>query len=225
MGKAAKQHVGKTAGNGKTRLPRTVANQDHFHRLNYLYQLGHWNQIQGCQALSRMYLQNLDLVSKRTRTALLPSVKRTVCKRCKTLQVPFQTCQMRLRDPARTRMQSLPRTGIDANCFKMSFTHPEIAHLKSTSTSHIESDFGQSLDNGVKPVASDDDNSGCTQDQAEQSGLSQSVTVATQHTASRAQVLETVCLTCGTTKRYPVGQGYAYMAYHERSGNLVELER
>ncbi|KOG98903.1 ribonuclease P protein subunit RPR2 [Saccharomyces eubayanus] len=71
--------------------PRTIANQDHFHRLNYLYQLSAYQTkpragaVKGHTPLARNYIKSMDLISKKTKTSLLPTLKRTICKRCHRL--------------------------------------------------------------------------------------------------------------------------------------------
>lgn len=78
-----------------------MASNDHFCRLNYLYQLSAWHTLaltrhDGDQALARAHARTLDLVAKRTRSKLLPQVKRTLCKRCHRVQVPRRTVETRL---------------------------------------------------------------------------------------------------------------------------------
>ncbi|CAI4039771.1 hypothetical protein SMKI_09G1810 [Saccharomyces mikatae IFO 1815] len=72
--------------------PRTIANQDHFHRLNYLYQISAYQTrttakttAKGHISLARNYIKTMDLVSKKTKTSLLPTIKRTICKKCHRL--------------------------------------------------------------------------------------------------------------------------------------------
>ncbi|CAI4065634.1 hypothetical protein SUVZ_09G1720 [Saccharomyces uvarum] len=97
--------MGKKAQAGKTKPkidengvllvppPRTIANQDHFHRLNYLYQLSAYQTRptpaagagKGHTPLARNYIKLMDLISKKTKTSLLPTVKRTICKKCHRL--------------------------------------------------------------------------------------------------------------------------------------------
>lgn len=77
--------------------PRTIANQDHFHRLNYLYQLSVYQTrprpgprpgaVKGHTPLARNYIKSMDLISKKTKTSLLPTIKRTICKKCHRLLV------------------------------------------------------------------------------------------------------------------------------------------
>ncbi|CAI4394739.1 BGP_1a_G0026760.mRNA.1.CDS.1 [Saccharomyces cerevisiae] len=72
--------------------PRTIANQDHFHRLNYLYQISAYQTRARQKArtdahtpLARNYIKSMDLISKKTKTSLLPTIKRTICKKCHRL--------------------------------------------------------------------------------------------------------------------------------------------
>lgn len=57
--------------------PRTIANQDHFHRLNYLYQISAYQTRARQKArtdahtpLARNYIKSMDLISKKTKTSL-----------------------------------------------------------------------------------------------------------------------------------------------------------
>lgn len=72
--------------------PRTIANQDHFHRLNYLYQISSYQTrtrpkagVNAHMPLARNYIKSMDLISKKTKTSLLPTIKRTICKKCHRL--------------------------------------------------------------------------------------------------------------------------------------------
>ncbi|QLQ81635.1 hypothetical protein HG537_0F03960 [Torulaspora globosa] len=78
-----------------------MASNDHLCRINYLYQLSAWHTLalarhDGEQALARAHSRTLDLVAKRTRSKLLPQLKRTLCKRCRRLLVPRRTAECRL---------------------------------------------------------------------------------------------------------------------------------
>lgn len=92
-----KENMGKKAQGGKKKPeidesgtllvppPRTVANQDHFHRLNYLYQISAFQTGARNTPLARSYVKSMDLISKKTKTFLLPTIKRTICKKCHRL--------------------------------------------------------------------------------------------------------------------------------------------
>lgn len=79
--------------------PRNIGNNEHFQRINHLYQLAVWHTISGNdggeQALARLYAKNMDLVSKRTRAETLPQLKRTICKKCYRILVPRKTMRVR----------------------------------------------------------------------------------------------------------------------------------
>ncbi|QLG72720.1 hypothetical protein HG535_0D04280 [Zygotorulaspora mrakii] len=81
--------------------PKSIGNAENFQRMNYLYQLSMWqtaaNRQDTDQGLSRMYIKNMDLVSKKTKSSLLPYVKRTFCKKCHRVLVPKRTVQMTLK--------------------------------------------------------------------------------------------------------------------------------
>ncbi|CCF58817.1 hypothetical protein KAFR_0F02200 [Kazachstania africana CBS 2517] len=74
--------------------PKAIGNVELFQRLNYLYQLSTWNtMLYGKNdAMSRSYIKNLDFISKKTKCGLLPSIKRTICKKCKRVLIPKKTC-------------------------------------------------------------------------------------------------------------------------------------
>ncbi|SCV06007.1 LANO_0H20054g1_1 [Lachancea nothofagi CBS 11611] len=75
--------------------PKSIPNKDHMQRLNYLFQLSTFHTMVGAQdksqALSRMYMKNLDLIQKKTKTALTPGMKRQICKECHRVQIPWRT--------------------------------------------------------------------------------------------------------------------------------------
>lgn len=81
--------------------PKSVGNQEHFQRINYLYQLSTWqtmvmNVHDKNQGMARMYVKNMDLVSKRTKSSLLPQLKRTCCKKCHRVLIPKRNVETRI---------------------------------------------------------------------------------------------------------------------------------
>ncbi|EDO18932.1 hypothetical protein Kpol_1023p107 [Vanderwaltozyma polyspora DSM 70294] len=64
----------------RTQIPKTINNKEHFQRLNYLYHLTMFSKDEN---LSRSYVNLMDTISKKTNTKMLPSLKRTYCKKCK----------------------------------------------------------------------------------------------------------------------------------------------
>ncbi|AET37511.1 ribonuclease P protein subunit RPR2 Ecym_1270 [Eremothecium cymbalariae DBVPG len=77
------------------RPPRTAGNKEHLQRINYLMQLAVFhtahNSKDTFQGLSREYASNMDLIQKKTKVALMPTVKRRVCKQCRRIQLPTKT--------------------------------------------------------------------------------------------------------------------------------------
>ncbi|SCU84090.1 LAFA_0D08020g1_1 [Lachancea sp. 'fantastica'] len=75
--------------------PKSVSNKDHMQRLNYLFQASIYHTMIGdndeTHALSRMYLRNLDLIQKKTKSSLTPGMKRQICKHCHRVQIPMKT--------------------------------------------------------------------------------------------------------------------------------------
>lgn len=82
--------------------PGAVANRDHFQRMNFLYQLATWQTVVLAghdqeQALARAHVASMDRVGKKTRSRVLPQLKRTCCKRCHRVLVPLRTVRSSLR--------------------------------------------------------------------------------------------------------------------------------
>ncbi|SCU80200.1 LADA_0B05644g1_1 [Lachancea dasiensis] len=75
--------------------PKSVPNKEHMQRLNYLFQLSTFHTMANDQdqnrSLSRMYIRNLDLIQKKTKSALTPSFKRQICKSCHRVLIPTKT--------------------------------------------------------------------------------------------------------------------------------------
>ena len=89
----------------RTTPPKRVQNMEHFQRLNYLYQISMFNTIftepNGTNPLSRGYIRNLDLISKKVKGALLPNMKRTICKKCHRLLIPTKTASYQIENTSR----------------------------------------------------------------------------------------------------------------------------
>ncbi|CCH63191.1 hypothetical protein TBLA_0J01970 [Henningerozyma blattae CBS 6284] len=73
---------------------KNVPGKEHLQRLNYLYQLATWHTWQPTHSLARLYAQSMHSVSTKTRSSILPSIKRTVCKKCHRIQIPGRTCHV-----------------------------------------------------------------------------------------------------------------------------------
>lgn len=84
------------------RIPSTIPKKDHCQRVTYLYKIGSMmasNQLyynktisnKSIDSLSRMYLNHMDLVSKKAVLKLHPDIKRTICKKCSRLQIDGYT--------------------------------------------------------------------------------------------------------------------------------------
>ncbi|KAG0670048.1 hypothetical protein C6P45_002843 [Maudiozyma exigua] len=78
--------------------PKSINNKDHFHRLNYLYQIGTYNTLKNKSYIGRIlakkYVHNLDIISKKTKSNMLPNAKRTICKKCRRILIPSKTCTL-----------------------------------------------------------------------------------------------------------------------------------
>ncbi|SMN20256.1 similar to Saccharomyces cerevisiae YIR015W RPR2 Subunit of nuclear RNase P [Maudiozyma saulgeensis] len=93
--------------------PKTVGNKDHFQRLNYLYQLGMFNTLNNespiSTLLAKKYVHNLDIISKKTKSNMLPNTKRTICKRCKRILIPSKTCKYEMENKPNKRKNINPK--------------------------------------------------------------------------------------------------------------------
>ncbi|CAB4253195.1 similar to Saccharomyces cerevisiae YIR015W RPR2 Subunit of nuclear RNase P [Maudiozyma barnettii] len=93
--------------------PKTVGNKDHFQRLNYLYQLGMFNTLENessiSMILSKKYMHNLDIISKKTKSNMLPNTKRTICKRCKRILIPSKTCTYKMENKQNKHKEMNPK--------------------------------------------------------------------------------------------------------------------
>lgn len=111
--KVTKQKKGKEVQNGVIVVPppKNIGNKEHFQRLNYLYQLGMFNTIQGTASindfLSKQYIRNLDSISKKTKSNLLPNMKRSICKNCKTILVPTKTCTYEIQNKSNSKSETI----------------------------------------------------------------------------------------------------------------------
>ncbi|CAI8509250.1 unnamed protein product [Pichia kudriavzevii] len=107
--KKEKNQSKKSKGSNRApKIPNVIPKKDHFQRVSYLYKLGammtmakyvgDYDQHQQKQrdTLSRTYLNQMDLVSKKAVLKLHPSIKRTICKQCSRLLVEGLTCSIRV---------------------------------------------------------------------------------------------------------------------------------
>jgi len=80
-----------------------VAKLDVLQRINYLYQAAHLalKQGPGGATLSRFYVQTLVSIAQKNVIRLDPSIKRTLCKRCHSLQLPGVTSTVRIQQKRR----------------------------------------------------------------------------------------------------------------------------
>ncbi|GMG26777.1 unnamed protein product [Ambrosiozyma monospora] len=123
--KAAKNSTQKKAPkNPKTqkapKVPNNVPKKDHYQRLTYLYKIGNimssklvnsgsisQTTKQGTNTfdiLSRAYIKNLDLVSKKVVLKLHPNIKRTICKNCSRLVVTSPNSTMRIVNESKKKL-------------------------------------------------------------------------------------------------------------------------
>lgn len=88
-----------------------VKDQDHFQRLNFLYQAAHCVLAQNPdnEELARFYIHTGRNICKRLVLRQDPSVKRTICKKCSSLLVPGVTSSVRQRRWSRKRRATVVR--------------------------------------------------------------------------------------------------------------------
>ncbi|SCU78967.1 LAMI_0A06766g1_1 [Lachancea mirantina] len=100
--------------------PKSVPNKDHLHRLNYLYQLSRFqavvNRTDPNDALARAYGANLTAIQQRTKTALAPSIKRTLCKKCRRPLLPGATCRPRVTNVSKDKRPSCDLLVLQCTC-------------------------------------------------------------------------------------------------------------
>ncbi len=73
----------------------SIQNKDTLHRMNFLYQAA--NMVKNDE-LSKFYSQQLLSVSHKLVIRLNPSIKRTICKKCKSILVPGRNCVVKVED-------------------------------------------------------------------------------------------------------------------------------
>ncbi|GME94527.1 unnamed protein product [Ambrosiozyma monospora] len=113
----------KAPKNSKTqkapKVPNNIPKKDHYQRLTYLYKIGSimssnlvdagsisQSTKQGTNTfdiLSRAYIKNLDLVSKKVVLKLHPNIKRTICKNCSRLVVTSPNSTMRIMNESKKK--------------------------------------------------------------------------------------------------------------------------
>ncbi|CCE94191.1 ribonuclease P protein subunit RPR2 TDEL_0H03320 [Torulaspora delbrueckii] len=84
-------------------MGKSVAGGDHFQRMNYLYELATWQTLvlgkhDPGQAMARANVACMDRVGKKTRSRILPQLKRTCCKKCHRVLVPLRTVESSLKE-------------------------------------------------------------------------------------------------------------------------------
>ncbi|KAK9475032.1 RNAse P Rpr2/Rpp21/SNM1 subunit domain-containing protein [Dipodascopsis tothii] len=87
----------------RLRAPTSVKNRDQYLRASFLYQaslLMGGDRRPESLVLGRVYASHMRSVARKNVIRLDPSVKRTVCKRCETPQVPGASCVVRLESAA-----------------------------------------------------------------------------------------------------------------------------
>lgn len=88
-------------------VPKSISNKEHLQRLNYLFQLSVFHTISNEQdknnALARMYAKNVDLIQKKTKSALTPSLKRKMCKQCQRILVPTKTVTQEITNESKSK--------------------------------------------------------------------------------------------------------------------------
>ncbi|CCC70586.1 hypothetical protein NCAS_0F01020 [Naumovozyma castellii] len=82
--------------------PRDVANKEKLQRMSYLYQLSTWttmtNLSDDSQSIARLYARDIDLISKKSKISMLPTVKRSLCKKCHRVLIPSVTVRSEIRN-------------------------------------------------------------------------------------------------------------------------------
>ncbi|KAI9565161.1 hypothetical protein GHT06_008937 [Daphnia sinensis] len=79
----------------------SVVGSDGFQRMNFLYQASvvMLNAVPSCSSLSSFYGTNMVSIGKKLQLKLDPSLKRTMCKGCKSLLIPGKTAVIKIQKP------------------------------------------------------------------------------------------------------------------------------
>lgn len=110
-----KKQMKNNSNKKQPRIPSVIPKKDHYQRSTYLYKLGsiiaNKNIVKhdkSFDTLSRMYINHMDLVSKKAVLKLHPNIKRTICKQCSRIQIPGveSTCKLRLMNESKTQIES-----------------------------------------------------------------------------------------------------------------------
>ncbi|SCU94713.1 LAME_0F08812g1_1 [Lachancea meyersii CBS 8951] len=121
--------------------PKSVPNKDHMQRLNYLFQASTYHTIvdqdDKSHALSRMYMRNLDLIQKKTKSALTPGMKRQICKRCHRVLVPMRTLEQSVVNESKNNVRQSQVLVLTCKCgSKKRFPYGQDTKYKT----HVERD-------------------------------------------------------------------------------------
>lgn len=119
----------KTGKQGKQpRIPNSIPKKDHHQRVTYLYKLGSlmtFKQVESnissekrksTDSLARLYLNHMDLVSKKAVLKLHPDIKRTVCKRCSRLLINGLTSTTRISNDSKKMLSYCDVLEIECQC-------------------------------------------------------------------------------------------------------------
>lgn len=110
------------------RIPNSVPKKDHHQRVTYLYKLGSLmtfkkvkSELSGekkraTDILSRVYLNHMDLVSKKSVLKMHPDIKRTVCKKCNRLLIDGLTSKTRIKNESRKKLPHCDVLEITCEC-------------------------------------------------------------------------------------------------------------
>lgn len=101
--------------NKEPKIPTIIPKKDHHERVTYLYKLGtlmafkqfeaHSNQKRkSLDALSRKFLNHMDLVSKKAVLKLHPNIKRTICKKCSRLLINGLSSSTRIKNDSKEHL-------------------------------------------------------------------------------------------------------------------------
>lgn len=95
-------------------------NKSHFSRINYLYQISRLNIISSevtldkngsisgnTSQISRMYIKNMDSISKKTTSKIHPRLKRDICKNCQAVLIEGINKSVRLENYLDSRVGNL----------------------------------------------------------------------------------------------------------------------
>ncbi|KAF6013170.1 hypothetical protein HII12_001885 [Brettanomyces bruxellensis] len=113
----------------KTRVqkaPVGIPKKEHQQRITYMFKVGSLmaaklkpqveNNLGTFDVLSRSYLRNMELLSKKAVLKLHPNVKRTICKECHRFLLPGLTCKLRLKNYSKAKKDECDILEVSCTC-------------------------------------------------------------------------------------------------------------